>query len=125
MRVLIIAVLFFCPMLSNAANPYTIDIRPDGSQFTITMPANPTTGFLWTVTKYDNKTFQQSQGHYFAPNTKRIGAGGKMVFTFTCRKGKKRPHSTSVLLSYARPWEKTSASVTKVVVNFHSSKHMK
>jgi inhibitor of cysteine peptidase len=112
-------------MLSNAAHPYTIDIKPDASQFTITVPANPTTGFLWTVTKYEKNIFQQSHSSYIAPNTKRIGAGGKMVFTFTCRKGKKLPHSTRVLLRYARPWDKTTASVTKIVVNFHSVKQMK
>jgi len=73
-----------------------------GETFTITLDANPTTGYKWQLS--DNLTesiVKLVKSEYVAPETDMVGAGGKEVWTF---KGVK-PGETTINLEYVRPWE--------------------
>ena len=98
------------------ATPVNIELAPKQSSFTITLPANPTTGFSWTVKSYDKEYFKLAKKEYLPSEPKRIGSGGSSLFTFDVQKvfdGKQ-----AITLVYARPWEPQSASKQVVEVSF-------
>lgn len=101
-----------------ANDSLSIDVKQNQPSFQVTLKANPTTGYKWSVVNYDKKLLTLSSSVYQAPKTMLIGAGGKMVFTFTLNKGQVYPAQTKMTFNYARPWEKGSGDVQSVVVNF-------
>ncbi len=79
-----------------------------GQEFTITLEANPSTGYQWQLAKPPEKEIVQwVRSEYQHPDTKLIGAPGKEVWTF---KGV-GPGKTTIELHYLRPWEKNVAPV--------------
>lgn len=102
----------------------TLMMQVDASnpQFDVTLPANPTTGYQWAVTQYDKTLFQMTGSQYFAPQTKRMGAGGQMIFTFRLNKGKNYPQKTNLLFTYARSWEPKSGTQKPVIITFYKNK---
>ena len=74
-----------------------------GEDFTITLPANPTTGYQWQLAEPLNKNMIQFvNSEYFADKTGLAGAGGKQVWRFkACTAGR-----TDITFKYVRPWEK-------------------
>jgi inhibitor of cysteine peptidase len=110
--------LLLCSMWGNAADTMTINVAANSPQFVVNLPANPTTGYRWSLVRYDKNSVQLIGSNYQAPKTKLIGAGGTMTFTFAPIKGKSYPSSTKMAFKYARPWEPASGSVKNVVVNF-------
>ena len=113
-----IGLLLLCASCLSAANTLTMNVDPTNPQFVVELPSNPTTGYQWTVTTYDKTLLQMTSSHYVAPQTKLIGAGGKMIFTFAPVKGKAYPQSTQMLFTYVRPWEPKSGTLKKVIINF-------
>ena len=101
-----------------ASETMHIQVPVKQKQFNVTLPANPSTGYHWTVQYYDRNVLNLVQGKYIAPNTRLLGAGGKMVYTFSLRPGKSYPENTRMILKYARPWEPAQGSVTNVYVQF-------
>ena len=95
----------------------TSKINVDGkyNQFSITLPANPTTGFEWTVKKYDKTLLQIKAQDYKASPTQRLGAGGGMIFSFSRVKTTIYPKSTIILFRYARSWEPASSGLLKYI----------
>ena len=79
-----------------------------GNQFTITLPSNATTGYQWRLgNKPDAKVVKFVDSHYNAPSQPMPGKGGSETWTFKAvGKG-----TTSIVLEYARPWEKGIAPV--------------
>lgn len=120
MKVLLSMFLLGCSMIANSNDTLTINVDSKQSNFTVTLKANPTTGYQWSVVKYDKKLLTLSGSQYQKPNTKLIGAGGQMVFTFTLNKGKSYPASTDMVFKYARSWEPDSATVQNVTIQFGS-----
>lgn len=113
--------IFFLSSALYAEDGHSITINSNQPQFTVTLPANPTTGFQWTVLSYDNRLFSFTKSKYIAPQASRIGAGGTMVFTFTKVKADHYPESSEIQFKYARAWEPDNAVVTKVIIKFNPS----
>ena len=86
-----------------------------GELFTVTLDANPTTGYSWDFAKpIDGAILKLASSEFKRPDTKLMGAGGKQIWTFRAMdKGK-----TTITLKYFRPWEKdvTPVKVASVEV---------
>ena len=70
--------------------------------FTISLPANPTTGYEWTV-DYDYVLLKKESAQYESAIAEpvRVGAGGSSVFVFTPL----MPGKTTIYFVYKRSWE--------------------
>jgi inhibitor of cysteine peptidase len=74
-----------------------------GHQLTITLDANPTTGFEWQLAApLEEKVIALVGDRHQQPDTSRVGAGGTDVWTFKAV----GTGSTTIVLEYRRPWEK-------------------
>jgi inhibitor of cysteine peptidase len=84
----------------------TILVTDKAPQFTIVLHANPTTGYSWTVAKYNPVFIKVVKHVYQAPNTQLIGAGGVDVWTFRAKPlAFSAPHRLAINMLYVRPWE--------------------
>jgi len=117
-KALLVSLLGLCSLWVNAADTMTMNVDKSCSTFMVTLPANPTTGFQWTVTEYDKSLLNLKASQFIGQKTSRIGAGGQMRFTFELVKGQTYPQSTEIVFRYSRAWEPGSASSQKVIVNF-------
>lgn len=105
-------------MMTYANDEMSLNVKADAPNFVVTLPANPTTGFQWSVEKFDKNLLILSDTNFERPKNNLIGAGGQMHFTFTVQKKKMYPESTEIILKYARGWEPGSGSVKKIKVHF-------
>jgi inhibitor of cysteine peptidase len=117
--VLSLALLFGYSLIANA-DDMSIYVNSNNNDFTVSLNANPTTGYQWKVVSFDKGLLTLADSQYQKPDSKLIGAGGKMLFTFTLNKGKTYPAKTDMVFKYARPWEDKSGTVQKVTVNFET-----
>lgn len=101
-----------------AGNELYVTVNAKQPIFVIRLAANPTTGFQWSVADYDKDLLHLVSSDYQPNQSKRVGAGGVMFFTFERNKGKVYPASTNILCHYARPWEPESATEKQVQVIF-------
>jgi inhibitor of cysteine peptidase len=105
--------------LTYAASPMSLQADKKSPTFTVTLKANPTTGYQWSVIDFNKTLFTLAGKAYQKPKTNLIGAGGNMVFTFQLNKGQVYPKKATMSFSYARPWEsKVKANNQQVVVHF-------
>lgn len=104
--------------MTNATEALSMDVMNNVTSFEVTLAANPTTGFQWTVEKFDKDLLTLTDSEFERPKTKLIGAGGEMKFVFTLNKGKTYPKATKILFKYARAWEKDTGKEQTVIVNF-------
>jgi predicted secreted protein len=76
-----------------------------GKEFSITLPANHTTGYSWRLaTKLDPATLTLISNTYNESTSGMVGAGGEEVWTFNApTKG-----TTQLTFEYARPFEKNT-----------------
>ncbi len=97
------------PDFSDPAKPVKI---PAGSEFTLTLESNRTTGYQWqlAVTPYE-KVVKLIGNRYELPDTKLIGAGGREIWTFKAVGNGK----AEIVLKYVRPWEKDVPPVKEAV----------
>lgn len=68
--------------------------------FTISIPANPTTGYKWTA-DYDYVLLVQGRTEFEKSPSGALGSGGTSVFVFTPLK----PGKTTIYFVYKRSWE--------------------
>lgn len=119
MKLIINICLLLLSFTVYANDDVSIDVPKGQKSFNVTLAANATTGFEWSVVSYDKDLLQLTASHYQAPKTKLIGAGGQTVFAFNVNKGKIYPAQTVIEFKYARSWERQSAvSHKKVIVRF-------
>ncbi len=118
MRILIASFVLFCSLNGFATNAEALNVAANNPTFLVTLPSNPTTGYQWTVTKYDQKILKLIKSQYISPHTKLIGAGGNMNFTFALKKGMSYPKSTNMSFTYGRSWDPKSGTLKKMTVNF-------
>lgn len=105
--------------LAHANDPMSVNVDKKQSSFVINLPANPTTGYQWSLVQFDRELLSLTSSLYQKPDTKLIGAGGNMLYTFSLNKGKAYPKTSEIIFKYARPWEKAQmASWQKVIVHF-------
>jgi inhibitor of cysteine peptidase len=118
MNILLSGILLLCSMAAYADEGLFLDVNVKDPSFVLVLPANPSTGFQWTVEQYDKNLLTLSGSTYEKPKTNLVGAGGQIHFTFTLQKGKNFPANTEIQLRYARSWEPKSATVKRVTINF-------
>lgn len=118
MNILLGCLLMGFSILANASQDLTLNVANNETSFVVTLAANPTTGYQWSVDQYDKDLLTLTSSQYQRPKTNLIGAGGEMTFTFSLNKGKTYPKSSKMVFSYARSWEKEPVKIQTVVVNF-------
>lgn len=73
-----------------------------GQTFTLTLDANPTTGYQWFLSNpLDERFLRLIRNDYLPPSSSRAGQGGHQVLTFHAL----QTGMTSIALKYCRPWE--------------------
>ncbi len=108
---LISFILLSLPLFAKS-EPMSIKVY--APEFNIKLPANPTTGFQWTILRYDARLLKLKQSKYLAPKVNLMGAGGVSLFTFIKKKDESYPNETEIVFKYSRSWEPQSG-YTKIV----------
>ena len=92
---------------AGATEPKPITVKV-GQEFKLTLQCNATTGYQWVLAMpVDEKLVKLLGNEYKRLDTKLVGAGGDMVWTFQAlAEGK-----TEIGLNYVRPWEKGAKPV--------------
>lgn len=104
--------------MTSFAMPKSISVDASCSRFEVKLPANPSTGFLWTLDSYDTERFTYLETEYIAAPTTRMGTSGTRIFYFKPKEGINCPESTTLRFLYGRSWESDSNSSTEVIVHF-------
>ena len=88
-------------VLSEADNGKQVSL-PAGSQLSLRLPGNPTTGYTWEVQAVDASILQQlGEPGYQSDRPQLVGSGGTLTLNFKALK----PGTTRLLLVYHRPFE--------------------
>jgi inhibitor of cysteine peptidase len=87
--------------VTDKQNGTSKHLKP-GNVLRITLDANATTGFEWTVKSVDESVIKLTDSGYIPPAKALPGAGGKAVLEFTAQSRGK----TEIVLIYSRSWEK-------------------
>jgi inhibitor of cysteine peptidase len=120
MKIMLGVLLLLWSLCLQASDTLTVNVDKKSSEFVVTLPANPTTGFQWTVKKYDQALLHLKSQHFVAPQTRLIGAGGHVCFTFERMKGQSYPDTTKMTFDYARSWVSRDRTRQHVVIHFKS-----
>ena len=99
-----------------AADTQILKVDANQPQFTVTLAANPTTGFQWRVLSYDKTKLCLIKSEYVASKPQRMGSGGNMKFTFKLMKRDHYPVSSRIRFQYARSWDLEQGKFKDVVV---------
>lgn len=90
--------------------------------FEVYLPANPTTGYQWSLETFDRERFKLSKDSYVNANYSQVGAPGVHVYFFDLRDGTACPKKTTICFSYTRSWEPGKGSCKEVTIEFNSMK---
>jgi inhibitor of cysteine peptidase len=82
-----------------------------GGELTITLPANPSTGYSWVVTAMNTARLTLVGEPEFSAESNLIGAGGTITYRFRGAAA----GQDSLQLDYVRPWEDTDPLETYVL----------
>jgi len=107
---------------AGAAEVMKVTVAANKPRFIITLPSNPSTGYTWVVTHYDNLKLRLISSKFQVTKTGLVGAPGKMNFVFA-RIPKYMPtlRHTQISFAYLRPWEHQSVKTQDVEVFFMTS----
>lgn len=84
-----------------------------GSDVTVTLASNPTTGYSWQLSEVPVAGLLRLIGHRFErPETAMLGAGGRDIWIFKAV----GVGQTQGVLEYARPWEKEKAPAKRLMI---------
>lgn len=93
----------------------TIIVSPDHPGFTIKLSSNRTTGYSWVLKNYDNKLLTLLSHQYVKPNSVLSGAPGYEEWRFKANSSYFEANkTTTVSLSYVRPWEQNTPTTNMV-----------
>jgi inhibitor of cysteine peptidase len=99
--------------LSEADSGKTIEFKT-GQIVSITLEANPTTGYTWDVVEAPSVQVMRQVGEIeFEPESDLIGAGGVQTVRFEVV----NPGQTSLTLAYHRPWETAMEPLNKFSIS--------
>jgi len=73
-----------------------------GHRFTVSLRANPSTGYSWQVASSGEPVLRQLGEPTFVEDSRRAGAGGTLTFSFRAEQA----GTAALQLVYVRPWEK-------------------
>ncbi|MCH9755827.1 MAG: protease inhibitor I42 family protein [Gammaproteobacteria bacterium] len=111
--------LFACILSVDACSSKQVVVdAATCARFEIRLPANPTTGFQWTLERYDKERFDKVKDKYFVSDSTRMGSPGEHVFYFKQKEGVSCPELAVFCFRHARSWESDSGSCTEVTVHF-------
>lgn len=97
----------------------TMLVSPGQKEIVISIQANPTTGYLWTVSKYNDVYLDLvGKGFIKAKNSRLIGAPGHNQFIFKVLKPIKG--TLRISLELKRPWEKVPVAKKTYMINLLS-----
>jgi uncharacterized protein YggE len=83
-----------------------------GEDFSVTLDSNPSTGYEWNVSAIANDQLVKFvKSDFTQSDSELLGAGGKQTLTFQALKEGK----TTIVLDYARPWEKENPADTYII----------
>ncbi len=111
--VIVASMLMLCTMLAGCGSVGEVNVRDAdaggrvdlqvGQMLTVSLESNPTTGYSWQVTRYDNAILNQLGEVEFKQGGEKglVGAGGIETFRFEAVSA----GDTSLELAYVRPWE--------------------
>lgn len=114
----IFLLMFLLSSMGFAAKNQTLLVRDNQKTFEVILPANPTTGYEWSIKKVNKQLLHLEKVYFEKSSTLLIGAGGKTHFQFKIISKKYLPASTTIIFKYARSWEKEGATLKSVMVNF-------
>ena len=119
-----IGFLFLMMLSSFGFSKATMNITADATatSFVVSLSANPTTGYQWSVIDYDRAHFELIKSEYVGASKPRIGQAGEMVFHFKYKVDVTLPSSTSILFSYSRFFEPGSGYKQRVNIVFKPKK---
>ncbi len=108
--ILLLSVVMTLSKCDSTYQSLNLKIENNGDEFQVarhaeiflTLPANPTTGYIWNVTDLDTTILDQIGKEEFKAEAQRIGAPGVQTFHFWTIAG----GETTLHLIYHRPWEK-------------------
>lgn len=86
--------------IDESASGSTVALRPD-QRLTVSLPGNPTTGFIWEVVPGAEAVLAQQGNPYFNRDSSALGAGGVYRFAFQAVGA----GSTPLKMIYHRPFE--------------------
>lgn len=118
MKMFFSACLMLLTSYLYAEDVVTISVAPGETSFTVSLASNPSTGYDWTVTRFDSKLLKLVTSKYTPDKTNMVGSGGTMAFNFELVSGAAKPQSTTMEFRYARSWEKDGGTLQNVVVIF-------
>lgn len=106
------------PVDSITSSSQQIVVSADKPEFTIRLQANPTTGYNWSVKRYNTRLLTLVKNEFIPPASNCIGAGGVETWVFkTNSTAFIRPTTTIIKMEYARSWEKQGGKkITFIVV---------
>ncbi len=97
---------------STANNPANkpVAISPDQNILTINIQANPSTGYNWYLSQFNNQFFTLSSYQFTPGKTKMPGSPGTATFNFTINPiFHTGPYLSEIDFTYLRPWDMSSA----------------
>jgi inhibitor of cysteine peptidase len=101
-----------------ADSPLILKVEKKSPKFVISLPANPTTGYHWEITKFDKSLLKLTHSEYIRPKTNLMGAPGFSLFTFSKQPHKSYPTKTKLVFTYTKSWDKSQDTVKPVTVLF-------
>ncbi len=98
-------------IFSRTAGEKIFSVKP-GSNFTLVLPSNRSTGYSWQLVSSSASILQSVARNYEASSEGRAGAGGQELWTFHAG----RPGESTLHFSYARAWEKNTPAARELAV---------
>lgn len=118
MKVCVSWFFMLCSLIGHAESALNLTMDVKKPTFIVQLPGNPTTGYQWSIKSMDNNVLRLINSTYIGPQTRLLGAGGTMQFTFSPQKGKSYPKTTQIQFLYARPWEPQNGNTKIVNIQF-------
>lgn len=120
MRIFPLLLLFSTQVLADER--IRLEVQVSGPSFSMSLPANPTTGYQWVIKQYDKRYFKLVSSHYTPKKSLKMGSGGVMWFKFKLRALKSYPKKTQMKFNYQRSWDPSSARAKEVEIVFQPVK---
>jgi len=132
---LILLFTILSPLAQAAGLPTTDLTKPilvtsDHPEFTLNLPANPSTGFTWYLTHIDNQLLQPIDQVYIKPNQSakdepRVGTGGSSVWRFKVLPAAFAvPTLTQLTFKYLRSWNLEQAEAQTLTILIQPTNHL-
>lgn len=116
--ILISIIGFFICNTVFASSTRIIEVQPKQGVFEISLPANQTTGYQWSLINYNTKILKSIGQNYQQAESRLVGAGGYTRFYFQCLNVSNLPNYTQLKFAYKRSWEPRPVRVTTIQVHF-------